>query len=98
MKQGCCADFKAASILIPRTKQALNGGCSAWRFLGITLLGKLLGTDTLRLLALGTDIVRYHREKGISYYRLTPVPGPQTRHLGHCTELWETAKEYGHRR
>ena len=30
--------------------------------------------------------------------RLTLAPGPQTRHLGHCTELWETAGEYGRRR
>ena len=65
---------------------------------GHHLRWQTLATDTLRLLALDTAIVRHHREKGISYYRLTPAPGPQTRHLGLCTELWETAGEYGRRR
>ena len=65
---------------------------------GRHLRWQTLVTETSRMLALVTAIVRHHREKGISCYRLTPAPGPQTRHLGHFTELRETAGEYGRRR
>ena len=65
---------------------------------GHHLIWQTLGADTLRLLALDTATVRHHREKGVSYYRLTPAPGPQTRRVDHYAGLWETAGDYVRRR
>ncbi|OGX82024.1 hypothetical protein BEN47_05235 [Hymenobacter lapidarius] len=62
------------------------------------LVWQTLGRDTLRLRALDPATVHYRRRNGISYYQLTPMPGPATRHVGRYAGLWNTKGEFLRRR
>lgn len=66
---------------------------------GSRLRWQIFGTDTLRLLALDSATVRYHREHGaLAWFELMPAPGGQSRRLSRYAGLWDTVAEYRRRR
>ena len=66
---------------------------------GLRLNWQKFSADTLRLLALDSATVRYHREHGsLTSFQLTPASGPQTRRVGRYAGLWDTQNEYMRRR
>ncbi|GAB3289863.1 hypothetical protein ACFQT0_08980 [Hymenobacter humi] len=62
------------------------------------LTWQTLGQDTLRLRALEPATLVRRQSEGMTYYRLTPGLGPQTRRLGRYAGLWETEGEFERRR
>jgi hypothetical protein len=86
--------FRGRYYLSTPTESAETWDVQRLEITGRQLTWQTMGTDTLRLLALDTAVVRHHHARGVSYYRLTPGSGSQARQLSGYAGLWQTEGEF----